>query len=139
MNQAVRNPPLAVSGPRLAADTVDMVCQGTGIRLDYTPDSLTLVDRVIGDIRCEDPLVGAIPQVMLGFGAYTGEVLVRGTRATWVDFDAAQRERFGQPFGVRTPGGRLWNPLGEVVRRFEPGAHDSLRLFYLSVVGRARV
>jgi hypothetical protein len=139
MEHTAANPPLARSGPVLAAETVAMVHRGAGIRLDYAPTSLTLVDRIIDGIRRNKPSAEAIATILLGFGAYTGEVLVRGAGATWVDFDGQQRATFGQPFGIRTPDGRLWNPLGKVVKRFDSGADDSLRLFYLSVVGRARL
>lgn len=139
MENPVRNPPVAALGPRLAADIVAIVREGSRIRLDYSPESLALVDRAIEGIRRENPPAEAVFRTILGFGAYTGEVLVRGARAAWVDFDAQQRGTFGQPFGIRTSDGRLWNPLGKAVKRYEYGAQDSLRLFYLAVVGQAQV
>jgi hypothetical protein len=33
----------------------------------------------------------------------------------------------------------VWNPLGKAVKRYEDGQAESLRLFYLAVVGRAHV
>ncbi|MFC5034723.1 MULTISPECIES: hypothetical protein [Streptomyces] len=139
MENPVRNPPVTVLGPRLAADIVAIVREGSRIRLDYSPQSLALVDRAIEGIRRENPPAQAVTRTLLGFGAYTGEVLVRGARAGWVDFDAHQRDTFGQPFGIRTPDGRVWNPLGKAVKRFENGPQHSLRLFYLAVVGQAQV
>lgn len=126
-------------GPRLAADVVAMAREGAGIRLDYSPQSLALVDRVIDGIRRERPPAEAVAPALTGFGAYTGEVLHRVAGAVWIDFDPAQRDIFGQPFGVRTTDGRVWNPLGKAVKRYEDGPADSLRLFYLAVVGRAQV
>lgn len=131
--------PAARRGPRIAADVVMMAREGARVRLDYTPESLALVDRVIEGIRRERPPVAAVAPALLGFGAYVGEVLVREAGAAWVDFDADQRDIFGQPFGIRTSDGRVWNPLGKAVKRYENGMADSLRLFYLSVVGRAQV
>jgi hypothetical protein len=126
-------------GPRIAADVVVMAREGARVRLDYTPESLTLVDRVIDSIRREKPPAAAITPTLLGFGAYTGEVLVRETGAVWVDFDPEQRDIFGQPFGIRSSDGRVWNPLGKAIKRYEGGTEDGLRLFYLSVAGRAQV
>jgi hypothetical protein len=126
-------------GPRLAADVVAMVREGARVRLDYSPQSLALVDRVIDGIRREHPPAEALAPTLTGFGAYTGEVLHRAAGAEWVDFDPAQRELFGQPFGIRTTDGRVWNPLGKAVKRYEDGQAESLRLFYLAVVGRAHV
>jgi hypothetical protein len=128
-----------VLGPRLAADVVAMAREGARIRLDYSPLSLALVDRVIDGIRHERPPAEAVAPALTGFGAYAGEVLHRSAGAVWVDFDADQRDLYGQPFGVRTADGKVWNPLGRAVRRYHSGPGDSLRLFYLAVVGRAQV
>jgi hypothetical protein len=138
MEQDVRNPPAAVLGPRMAADTVIMAREGARIRLDYTPASLAVVDCVIEAIRREQPPVEAVTPTLLGFGAYTGDVLVRAAGAVWVDFDAEQQGTFGRAFGVRAADGRIWNPLGRAVKRYENGAADGLRLFYLSVAGRSQ-
>ena len=136
---ATNSPRADVLGPRLAADVVSMVREGAGIRLDYSPPSLALVDRIIDGIRRERPPAGAIVPALRGFGAYTGEVLHRAAGAVWLDFDAGQRDIFGQPFGIRTADGRVWNPLGKAVKRYDNGSADSLRMFYLTVVGQARV
>lgn len=139
MENVARQSPVAKRGPRIAADVVMMAREGARVRLDYTPESLALVDRVIEGIRRERPPAAAVTPTLLGFGAYVGEVLVREAGAAWVDFDAGQRDIFGQPFGIRTSDGRVWNPLGKAIKRYENGMADSLRLFYLSVVGRAQV
>lgn len=139
MEDNARHSPVAKRGPRIAADVVMMAREGARVRLDYTPESLALVDRVIESIRRERPPAAAVTPTLLGFGAYVGEVLVREVGAAWVDFDAGQRDIFGQPFGIRTSDGRVWNPLGKAIKRYENGMADSLRLFYLSVVGRAQV
>jgi hypothetical protein len=139
MKHIARHSPVVEMGPRIAADVVVMAREGARVRLDYTPESLALVDRLIEGIRRERPPVVAITPTLLGFGAYTGEVAVREAGAVWVDFDPGQHDIFGQPFGIRTPDGRVWNPLGKAIERYENGMEDSLRLFYLSVVGRAQV
>ena len=127
-----------VLGPRLAAEAVAVARRGAGLRLDYSPSSLALVDRIIDGIRREQPPAEAVAPVLTRFGAYTGEVLHRAAGAVWTDFDSAQRDMFGQPFGVRSADGRLWNPLGKAVKRYHSGPADSLRLFYLAVVGQAK-
>lgn len=137
--RAAGRPPVTVEGPRLAADVVLMAREGAGVLLDYSPTSLALLDRIIDAIRREAAPAEPVPPALLGFGAYVGEVLVRGAGAKWIDFDADQRRVFGQPFGIRTPDGRVWNPLGKAVKRYRNGSQDSLRLFYLSVVGQAHV
>jgi hypothetical protein len=139
MEQVVDSRPVTVRGPRLAADIVAMAREGARIRLDYTPGSLSLVDRVIETIRRERPPLEAVTPTVLRFGAYTGEVLVRTAGAAWVEFDEEQRDTFGHPFGIRSLDGRLWNPLGKALKRYQNGPEDSLRLFYLAVTGQAQV
>jgi hypothetical protein len=139
MEQAVDSRPVTVLGPRLAADIVAMAGKGARIRLDYTPASLSLADRIIETIRREQPPLQVVTPIILRFGAYTGQVLVRTAGAVWVDFDEGQRDTFGQSFGIRSLDGRLWNPLGKALKRYQNGPEDSLRLFYLSVTGQAQL
>ncbi|MFF3936212.1 hypothetical protein [Streptomyces phaeofaciens] len=107
--------------------------------LDYSVASLRVVDFLIDGLRKGGADRQRAHDALVGLGAYVGEVLVRRAGAVWVDLDDRQRAWFGQPVGVRMPDGRVWNPLGKVVNRFESGApEESLRLFYLTLHGRAR-
>ncbi|MGW2424973.1 hypothetical protein ACWC0C_38010 [Streptomyces sp. NPDC001709] len=107
--------------------------------LDYSERSLRVVDFLIDGMRKGGTDRERAQHVFFGLGAYVGEVLVRHAGAVWVDFDAEQRAYFGQPVGVRMPDGRVWNPLGKVLNRFEAGGtEDSLQIFWLTLHGRAR-
>lgn len=139
MEQTAEALPAAVPpGTQLAASLVATVRERSGLGLDYSPGSLALVDRMIDGLRRGRPQAAALASTLLSVGAYAGEVLVRTAGAAWVEFDTGQRAIFGQPFGIRTPDGRLWNPLGKAVKRYENGPQDSLRLFCLAVVGRTK-
>jgi hypothetical protein len=105
--------------------------------LDYSVNSLRVVDFIVDGLRKGAPKGEAVRPVLFGLGAYTGEVLVRRAGACWVELDPGQRELFGQPVGVRMPDGRVWNPLGKVVKRFEAGRRESVRTLYLQLHGRA--
>jgi hypothetical protein len=131
----LRYAPVAENGPRFAADIVSIVREGSGIRLDYSAESLRLVDDVIEGIRQEEPPQDAVVETLVGFGTYVGEVLVRQAGGIWVDFDQSYRETFGHTFGVCTPDGRMWDPVGRVFRRYMKGPGDSLYLLFLDVVG----
>ncbi|WP_228034795.1 hypothetical protein [Streptomyces spongiae] len=106
--------------------------------LDYSVASLRVVDFLVDGLRKGKADRERVAGTLFGLGAYVGEVLVRRAGAVWVDFDAEQRTYFGQPVGVRMPDGRVWNPLGKVVNRFEAGREESLQTFYLLLHGRAR-
>jgi hypothetical protein len=138
MKRARINPPAETYGPDLAAEIVAMVNEEANIRLDYSPSSLTLVDRLIDGMARDRLTPRAVEKLLLGLGAYTGEVAVRRTRGCWIEFDTEQRGIFGQPFGIQTPDGRLWNPLGKVVERYEAGVRTSLTHFYRTIANRAQ-
>ncbi|MER8071673.1 hypothetical protein ABTZ59_25580 [Streptomyces sp. NPDC094034] len=107
--------------------------------LDYSVRSLRIVDFLVDGLRKGGADRERVRDALLSLGAYVGEVLVRRAGAVWVDFDATQRAYFGQPVGVRMPDGRVWNPLGKVLNRFEVGGPgESLQIFYLMLHGRAR-
>ncbi|MGH4028134.1 hypothetical protein ACQB60_04260 [Actinomycetota bacterium Odt1-20B] len=110
--------------------------------LDYSVQSLRVVDFVVEGLRKGGKERQDVEPVLSGLGAYVGEVLVRRAGAVWVDFDEEQRAYFGQPVGVRMPDGRVWSPLGKVVNLYESGgeggAEESLQTFYLTLPGRAR-
>lgn len=130
MQTTLRYAPLAENAPRFAADIVTVVREGAQIRLDYTPNSLFLVDQLIDGIKNEGAPLHAVAETLVGFGAYIGEVLVLHAGAHWVDFDQSQRELFGHAFGVKTPDSRAWNPLGKVFKRYGNGSGDSVHSFY---------
>ncbi|MFD8571586.1 hypothetical protein [Streptomyces sp. NPDC059639] len=104
--------------------------------LDYSVASLRVVDFLIDGLRKGTTERGRLDGVLFELGAYVGEVLARRAGAVWVDLDAGQRAYFGQGVGVRMPDGRVWNPLGKVVNRYEVGSEESLRTFYLTLPGR---
>ncbi|MFP8882706.1 hypothetical protein [Streptomyces mangrovi] len=112
---------------------------GHRLPLDYSVNSLRIVDAVIEGMRRQGAEPdGRVAEALFGLGEYLGEVMVRQAGAVWVDFDAGQCERFGQPVGVRMPDGRVWNPLGRVANRFAYGSQESVRTFYLMLHGRHR-
>ncbi|WP_319020253.1 hypothetical protein [Streptomyces peucetius] len=119
-----------------AAGFVTEMSERSRLPLDYTVASLRLVDLVVDGLRRNRPVRAGVDRVLRGLGAYTGEVMVRRAGARWVDLDDGQREMFGQTVGVRMPDGRVWNPLGKVVKRFEDGPGESVERFYLLLHGR---
>ncbi|WP_408056412.1 hypothetical protein [Streptomyces mesophilus] len=121
-----------------AREFVAQVTRRNRLPLDYTVASLRVVDFMVDGLRKAGAGVPRPERVLYGLGVYVGEVLVRQAGAVWVEFDETQREYFGQAVGVRMPDGRVWNPLGRVVNRFDVGGEESLQTFYLTLHGRAR-
>ncbi|WP_441349093.1 hypothetical protein [Streptomyces sp. NTH33] len=109
--------PHAATRPvRWAADTA--TAMGARVDLDYSAQSLWRVDRVIEEMRREGTPRGAVDDALRGFGAYAGEVIARHGGAEWW--------ATGGEHWVRTPDGRLWDPIDEARRCY--AGHGSLRL-----------
>ncbi|MFF8646939.1 hypothetical protein ACF06D_01640 [Streptomyces griseoluteus] len=98
-------PSAAARPARWAADTVATMREGARLRLDYSPQSLWRLDRVIGELRHDHPPYEALERVLRGFGAYAGEVIARHTGGEWWATHGTH--------WLRTPDGRLWDPLEE--------------------------
>ncbi|WP_436947670.1 hypothetical protein [Streptomyces sp. SudanB52_2052] len=116
--QAETRPSAAAKPLRWAADTVATMREGARLRLDYSPQSLWSIDRMIEGIRREGAPYAAVAEVLRGFGAYAGEVMVRQTGAEWW--------ATGGDHWIRTPDGRLWDPIDEARRTY--AGNGSLRL-----------
>lgn len=116
--QQETRPHAAAKPARWAADAVATLREGARVRLDYSARSVWRVDRLIDEIRREGPPLAAVENMLRGLGAYAGEVLVRETGAEWW--------ATGGDHWIRTPDGRLWDPLEEARRCFE--GQGSLRL-----------
>ena len=113
------NRPSAAAKPvRWAADAVSTMREGARLRLDYSAQSLWRVDRVIDGIRREGAPYAAVENALRGLGAYAGEVIVRQSGGEWW--------ATGGDHWVRTPDGRLWDPIDEARRCF--AGDGSLRL-----------
>ncbi|KDN79842.1 hypothetical protein ABZ568_26440 [Streptomyces olindensis] len=116
--QAETRPSAAAKPLRWAADTVATMREGARLRLDYSPQSLWSIDRMIEGIRREGAPYAAVAEVLRGFGAYAGEVMARQTGAEWW--------ATGGDHWIRTPDGRLWDPIDEARRTY--AGNGSLRL-----------
>ncbi|WP_280887436.1 hypothetical protein [Streptomyces sp. LBL] len=112
-------PSAAAKPVRWAADAVAMMREGARLRLDYSAQSLWRVDRMIEGIRKEGTPYAAVESVLRGFGAYAGEVIARQSGAEWW--------ATGGDHWLRTPDGKLWDPIDEARRTFA-GDGGSLRL-----------
>ncbi|WP_405859574.1 hypothetical protein OG361_33645 [Streptomyces sp. NBC_00090] len=123
---------------RHASEFVGRVTAKVRLPLDYSAASLRIVDRLIDGLRRGGTGREDVAGPLLGLGAYVGEVLVREAGAVWVDLPPGHllRSVFTHPVGVRMPDGRVWNPLGRTVNRFEIGAVESLQTYFLTLHGR---
>lgn len=134
MKFKLKHPPVAVNGAKFASDVLIAAREISQVELDYSVQSLVLVDDLIDGFKSAHAPIEAVAATLFGFGAYLGEVMVRHAGMRWLDFDDDARARLGHTFGVVTPDGRLWNPLQGAFTRFEGGG--SLYDFYKAAAVR---
>ena len=131
MQLRLKYEPTPENASRFAADVVASASSVSGVKLDYTPDSLVLVDGIFDDFRSDGVSGRQIAETLFGFGCYVGEVLTRHAGGQWRAVGDAELAVGGWPLVVELAAGRLCNPIGKAFKRLEnDGPEDSLRHFY---------
>lgn len=125
----LRHPPDVESAPATAADIVTASADVDGVHLDYTPQSLELVDQILDRFHQERLGSDLVAETLWGFGCYLGEVLVRNAGGRWIATPADARGRFDFPIVLQRDE-RLCNPIGKAFKRVDNGPEDSLVFFY---------
>ena len=128
-------PLVAENAPRFAADLVEQAT-AQGMSLDYSPASVAALDAVIGSLRGEGVPVDRVADVLLSFGCYLGETIVRSTGGRWVSTGAVQLERPALfPIAVALPDGRACDPASQPFIALTDGPAASLAGFYAKHTG----
>lgn len=116
--------------PKIAEVAVAMVQQFDGYRLDYSPESLKVVDRIVLQLHTEGDSPQSVQRTILAFGCYVGEVMVRNLGYKW-DQPTEKEQSVGFTMvGVRDKKGGFSNPIGKVYKRVQNGNEDSVVFFY---------
>lgn len=71
------------TAPRLAEESVEFVLKRFGFALPFTPESLIMVDAIVGKIRETGATAQQASGLLSGLGCYSGEVFVRHAKASW--------------------------------------------------------
>lgn len=75
----------------LAAECVSAVAEDFGRSLDWSVDSLAVLDEVCAELIADGPLEDSFRELWFVLvGAYTGEVVVRAYHGEWIPADRAQ-------------------------------------------------
>lgn len=126
----LKYPPEPANAARFAADIALSAAQVSGVELDYTPHSLSLVDEIIEGFRSDGVTSDQVAETLFGFGCYAGEVLIRHADGIWRHATRREADLFGFPMGVELPTRRVCNPIGKAFKRLEDGPADSIQHFY---------
>jgi len=126
------------NAPRFAADVVALVEEFEGVTLDYSVESLEVIDRILGRFHEEGVEFEEVEATCFSFGCYVGEVFVRNAGATWRMAGRQEEEEvFGAPLVLQMGPDRTVNPIGKVIKRLESGEEDNLPYFYRKLARRS--
>jgi hypothetical protein len=114
----------------LALRAVETVHEVDGALLDYSPESLKDIDRIVLGFRSRNLTFSDVGETLFLFDCYVGEVLVKPLGAKWVMPDEKLAKLGFKMIGVQTPQGAFLNPIGEVIKLLENGSEDSVAYFY---------
>lgn len=123
-------PPTPDNAPRLAAMAVEAAMEVDGIALDYSPDSLPKVEKILRRLHGE-----GVDEALLAFGCYVGEVFVRAGAGRWrATAETPMRELAEVPLLVQLGRGDYCNPLGRVRKCYDGDPAGGLAEFWEAFV-----
>ncbi|WP_037855274.1 hypothetical protein [Streptomyces sp. NRRL S-340] len=116
------------SAPRHAAAIVATAADISGAELDYTPESLDLVEGIVDGFRAEGATGEEMAESLVAFGCYIGEILTRRAGGVWRHVPGSPPT--AAPLVVELPGARRCCPIDWVFHRLECGDDVSIRGLY---------
>lgn len=136
MDLTLKHPPEPEHAADLAAVCVDAARRISKLQLDYSVESLRLVEKQLDAFADQGMETEQIASTLFCFGCYVGEVLIRHIPGRWVRTDASQMKGLTPwPMVIETVKGDCWNPIGKVFKRFEEGAGEDLTYFFNVAAG----
>ncbi|MDQ3281371.1 MAG: hypothetical protein M3Q69_08160 [Acidobacteriota bacterium] len=131
MDLRLRFPPVPEHAGDLADQCVAAAQRVSQLDLDYTPESLKIVDGQLAKFRAEHLTSALIGETFFCFGCYAGEVFARNLRGWWVETTKSPLAHLTPwPMVVALPNGDCWNPIGKVFKRVDEGEEDSVSYMY---------
>ena len=119
--------------PRAAAGFVEAAKDATGLTLDYSPESLQTVDRILESFHTSKDRPNNFQGLLFMCGAYVGEVFRKHHAGEWKRLDELPEEARKVVAGavasipvVFQCGSSTLSPYDKVCKRVENGAVDSI-------------
>ena len=123
------------ASPANAADHAEIAVKVTGeqrgAELDFSRESLAVLDDVIESMR-EEGLDGEeAAEILFVFGCYLGEVMVRQLGGSWTPTPRSPlRDLSPWPMVVTLGDGSAWDTIGKVYKRLELGDSEYVPAFF---------
>ena len=125
----------------LAVSIVDNLNKNLLLGLDYSPESLDLIDVLIEQMRINDIEEVVIAKNLYSLGCYVGEVLVKNLGGEWISKEWARARKTGNtPLIIEMSNGAIGDPIGKVLDYYEDESAESIASFYevFSIISSVR-
>jgi hypothetical protein len=130
---------IASKASMAAQQAVETAKKVDGTVLDYSPNSLKSIDKIVLNLRRDGLKPEEIPGILFILGAYVGEVIVRHIPgAQWSEPPKEAQAGGLTVIGVTTKDGIFWNPVGKVHKLLMNGEVDSVSFFFEAVSAKHR-
>ena len=127
----LKYPPTPEAAPQHAALAVSAAQLIQDIELDYSIESLELLDGLLERLHQDGVAVDQVAEVLFACGCYVGEVFVRHAGAAWCPTEGTSMEGVtGFPLLIQLGPQRYCNPVGKVFKRLVEGGEHGLVPFY---------
>jgi hypothetical protein len=133
MNLKLQYPPTPEFAQKHAETAVSAVKNIEHVSLDYSPESLKIIDGVIQGFRRDGVKEDQVAETLFSFGCYAGEVLVRNQKGIWANPKDVMPANIAQHFPfmvVKLANGHIWSPISKAFSEMENGQEDSLEYLY---------
>lgn len=101
-----------------------------GVKLDYSPNSIEYVDKLILTFRKEGMKPDDVKKTLIVYACYVGEVAVRNLDAKW-ELPNEEQRKFGfENTGITTKNGLFSDPIQKAFKLLINGEEDSLVTLY---------
>lgn len=137
MDLRLKYPPQPKYARSLADVCVEAAARVSGITLDYSIESLSLVEKEIDSFIGQKLQTDKIASTLFCFGCYLGELLAQHVGGHWIPTDESKMKGLTPwPMVVQMNNGDCWNPIGKVFKRFEEGRSEDLGYFFKIAGGK---
>jgi hypothetical protein len=124
--------PTPDNGQKLSQLFVDAVKNNEGVDLDYSIETLDLVDDFLQHFSDQGLSVNDFAETIFVAGCYVGQIMIRNNDGIWIS-----QEEVNLPAGVSTmpivvklANGNIADPIAKAFKRFYYGDSDSIKYFY---------
>jgi len=131
MKLELRYPAMPENAGEHAQLAVEAAWEGFERDLDYSPQSLEVLDEHIESLREDGLTAEDAAELLFVFGCYLGEVMRRRLDGQWLPTNRSQLAQLSPwPMVLALANGSAWDPIGKLYKRFELGDSEYLPAFF---------